>query len=130
MSGETDSSTARRTPRFGVQAEPFGDGIAVGRLNKAGTRFLDHHQATEMVLGAVATWVEQHYDGAARVVLGDKVLLIEVAAADRAPAESSDEARAVEALQRWTFDDPDTCPDVEFVKLDDVRSALGIGMPR
>lgn len=49
---------------YGVQAAAFTEAIHVGRLNKARTMFLaDKQEATDMVLAAVAQFVERNFDG-------------------------------------------------------------------
>lgn len=56
---------------YGVQAQIFGDGINVGRLNKARTEILDKQDCTVDVLLAVAKWVEKNDDGDTRIKVGD-----------------------------------------------------------
>lgn len=48
---------------YGVQAAWIQEQIHVGRLNKARTEFLDKTDATDMVLAAVAQYVERNFDG-------------------------------------------------------------------
>jgi len=50
-------------PKYGVQTSFFREGIYVGRLNKAGTEFLDKEDRTDMILAAVAEYARQHFDG-------------------------------------------------------------------
>lgn len=56
---------------YGVQAQIFGDGINVGRINKARTEFIDKQDCTADVLLAVAKWVEKNHDGGAWIKVGD-----------------------------------------------------------
>lgn len=56
---------------YGVQAQIIGDGIDVGRLNKARTLFLDKQDCTVDVILAVAEWVEKNDDGNTRIKVGD-----------------------------------------------------------
>ncbi|SOE05850.1 hypothetical protein SAMN06295924_11613 [Rathayibacter rathayi NCPPB 2980 = VKM Ac-1601] len=46
-----------------VQAGSLSRAIHVGRINVAGTGFLDKPDLTPEVLNVVAEWVEKHYDG-------------------------------------------------------------------
>jgi hypothetical protein len=46
---------------------------------------------------------------------------------EAAHAPTPDLRERMGALQRWTFDDPDTAPDVEFVSLDAVLAVLAEG---
>ena len=55
---------------YGVHAQIFGDGIDVGRLNKARTSFLDKQDCTKDVILAVAEWAEKNYDGDTRIKVG------------------------------------------------------------
>lgn len=49
---------------YGVQAAAFTEQIYVGRLNKARTMFLDGKvDGTDMVLAAVAQYVERNFAG-------------------------------------------------------------------
>lgn len=50
-------------PKYGVQASFFHEAIYVGRVNKAGTEFLDKEEATDLILAAVADYTRQHFDG-------------------------------------------------------------------
>lgn len=54
---------AEKAQKYGVQAAPLTEGIHVGRLNKARTMFLDKEECTDMVLAAVAQYVERHFAG-------------------------------------------------------------------
>lgn len=48
---------------FGVQSSFLRDAIYVGRLNKAGTEFLEKAELTDMVLFAVTEYVRDNYGG-------------------------------------------------------------------
>lgn len=48
---------------FAVQAAAFSDAIHVGRLNKARDAFVEKQDRTDMVLAAVAQYVERHFAG-------------------------------------------------------------------
>ena len=56
-------AAAGDAPKYGVQASIFRDAIYVGRLNKAGTEFLDKEEGTDMILATVAEYARQHFDG-------------------------------------------------------------------
>lgn len=51
------------TQKYGVSSSRITETIYVGRLNKAGARFLDKEAATDLVLGAVGEYVRDNYDG-------------------------------------------------------------------
>lgn len=51
------------TAKYGVQAAAFHEAIHIGRIDKAGTQFLDKEDATDMVLAAVAQYVRQNFGG-------------------------------------------------------------------
>ena len=55
--------TDDQKPKYGIQASSFREAILVGRINKAGTEFLDKEEATDEVLAAVANYVRQHFEG-------------------------------------------------------------------
>ena len=77
--------TSEQGNEYGVAPSTWGSGLVVGRLDGDRTRFTDKDEseaATNMVVGAVATWVERQFGGAAIIELGDKRIAIEVAAAD------------------------------------------------
>ncbi|MGZ6772573.1 MAG: DUF7446 family protein [Mycobacteriaceae bacterium] len=48
---------------YGVQPGLFGEAIHVGRLNAKGTAFTEKQDRTDMVLAAVAQYVEENFDG-------------------------------------------------------------------
>jgi len=48
---------------YGVQSAGLHEAIHVGRLNKTRTEFLDKADCTDMVLAAVARYVEDNYHG-------------------------------------------------------------------
>jgi len=48
---------------YGVQAANLSEAIHVGRLNKSGTAFTDKEVKTDMVLAAVAQYVQQNFTG-------------------------------------------------------------------
>ena len=50
-------------PKFGVKSSRMSEAIYVGRLNKAGTGFLDKESATDLVLGTVGEYVRDNYAG-------------------------------------------------------------------
>ena len=51
--------------RFGVMYQMLSKTITAGRLNKARTLFLEKHDVTNEVLGAVAEMTLAEHDGAA-----------------------------------------------------------------
>lgn len=52
------------TPKFGIMSQPFTKNIEVGRLNKAGDRFIgEKEDCTEAVIGAVANHVIRKHGG-------------------------------------------------------------------
>ena len=55
--------TEANSPKYGVRASFFHEAIYVGRINKAGTEFLDKEEATDLILAAVADYARQHFDG-------------------------------------------------------------------
>lgn len=52
-----------QSAKFGVKSSPLTEAIYVGRLNKAGTGFLDKEAATDLVLGTVGEYVRDNYAG-------------------------------------------------------------------
>lgn len=87
--------TSERGNEYGVQPAPWGKGLVVGRLNKGRTRFLDKDESegtTSMVVGAVASWVERHFDGSAVIEIGGKRVTIEVTDIEPAAAEPEPQA--------------------------------------
>lgn len=59
-------------PRFGIQAASFQPVIHVGRLNKAGTMFLDgKEEATDAVIRSVADYAIRNFDGALKADYSD-----------------------------------------------------------
>lgn len=53
--------------KFAVQAGSLSPTIHVGRANAAGDAFVEKEQVTDMVLAAVAQYVQQHFDGGMEV---------------------------------------------------------------
>lgn len=52
-----------RDRKYGVAPSHFTDAIYVGRLNRDQSAFSDKETHTDMVLCAVAQYVERHFDG-------------------------------------------------------------------
>lgn len=58
--------------RIVVSAGPLTPTIWIGRLNKAGTAFLEGKEdATDMAIRAVAAYAQQHFDGAVKAEYSD-----------------------------------------------------------
>lgn len=64
--------------KYGVQSAVFSDGIHVGRLNDAETEFIDKEEASDMVLFAVAKYVQTHFDSKMICDFPDAGLEIEI----------------------------------------------------
>ena len=73
---------------YGVQAAAFGNAIHVGRLNKARTMFLaDKQDGTDMVLAAVAQYVERNFDGGMRTTFPGLGLEVEITVRPTTPTK-------------------------------------------
>lgn len=48
---------------FAVQAAQLSEAIHVGRVDASGSAFLEKQERTDMVLAAVAQYVERNFDG-------------------------------------------------------------------
>lgn len=68
---------------YAAQAGSFSAAIHVGRLNKARTAFLDKQERTDIVLAAVAQYVQRHFDGGMTADFPDLDLVLDVRVSPR-----------------------------------------------
>lgn len=65
--------------KFAIQSGTFQPAIHAGRLNKAGTAFLDGKEdVTDMALHAVGAYVRDHFDGGLVADFNDFTLEVKV----------------------------------------------------